>query len=387
MKIGLTTTEYWEGRETAGGVGSSFAAIAETLVADKHDVTVFLKEKTNDIRKGIHGERVVSVNPAKFDDNRNHEDHYQVAAKAIARCIGAMPTSDRPDVVLAASNRGLGAFICEFVDARLIVRLSSHSPTWLANNGEPEDGLQSKRLEIEERAISTASAIFAPSQFVAQLAMRDLNKFVPVIRTPLGGEIWRLSRSLRQKRYHRPISVLYCSALEANKGLLTFVGAVRALFEKGTKLTVLFAAPRDSRLPSGEFGSDFVRLELNLWWENVKLHVGLPRLEMLKMMSEATVVVIPSIADNLPNVLLESLALGKVIICSNGASLNEVVQHGISGFLFESNDEDALESMLVHALSRSRATLSSIEDEARSAAFQTCSPQAFLDKFVPLCNE
>lgn len=58
--------------------------------------------------------------------------------------------------------------------------------------------------------------------------------------------------------------------------------------------------------------------------------------ELRKYINEAKFVIIPSIwYDNMPNVALESFALGKPVIASNIGSLPELVQHDINGYLFE----------------------------------------------------
>jgi glycosyltransferase involved in cell wall biosynthesis len=46
-------------------------------------------------------------------------------------------------------------------------------------------------------------------------------------------------------------------------------------------------------------------------------------------------VVTPSRVDNCPNTCLEAQALGKIVIGTRQSSLEELVDHGVTGFLAE----------------------------------------------------
>ena len=58
---------------------------------------------------------------------------------------------------------------------------------------------------------------------------------------------------------------------------------------------------------------------------------------------------LPSLADNLPNAVAESLALSVPVIGSRGASIDEMVEHGRSGELVPLGDVEALADALVRA--------------------------------------
>ncbi len=69
--------------------------------------------------------------------------------------------------------------------------------------------------------------------------------------------------------------------------------------------------------------------------------------DLEKIILGAKAVIIPSIwAENMPFVLLESLALGKVVIASRTGGLPELITQGESGFLFENgNAQDLAEKI------------------------------------------
>jgi glycosyltransferase involved in cell wall biosynthesis len=57
---------------------------------------------------------------------------------------------------------------------------------------------------------------------------------------------------------------------------------------------------------------------------------------------EADVFVSPSVSDNLPNTVLESMACGTPVIISDMCGLRCIVDHGVNGFVYRYDDVDAL---------------------------------------------
>jgi glycosyltransferase involved in cell wall biosynthesis len=70
-----------------------------------------------------------------------------------------------------------------------------------------------------------------------------------------------------------------------------------------------------------------------------------PALYSLIHASEAAV--LPSRADNLPNTVLEALALERPVIGFADASLDELVEHGRNGYLMPAGDVEALAGAIV----------------------------------------
>ena len=60
----------------------------------------------------------------------------------------------------------------------------------------------------------------------------------------------------------------------------------------------------------------------------------------------ADVFVSPSVSDNLPNTLLESMACGTPVIVSDMCGLSCIVEHGLDGFIYHYNDVGDLANTL-----------------------------------------
>jgi glycogen(starch) synthase len=72
-------------------------------------------------------------------------------------------------------------------------------------------------------------------------------------------------------------------------------------------------------------------------------HLGELRLdETYGVLARADAAVVPSLFDNLPNSAIEALLLGVPVIGTRGASIDELVEDGVTGVLVPPGDADAL---------------------------------------------
>ncbi|NQZ02621.1 MAG: glycosyltransferase family 4 protein [Bdellovibrionales bacterium] len=83
------------------------------------------------------------------------------------------------------------------------------------------------------------------------------------------------------------------------------------------------------------------------------------------------ILVIPSYLEGLPNVLLEGLASGKVVVASRVGGMPDVITHGVNGFLFEPRNAASFNEALFQA----KSLVESGEDDLPKAARQTVEGQ------------
>lgn len=76
-------------------------------------------------------------------------------------------------------------------------------------------------------------------------------------------------------------------------------------------------------------------------------------------------VAIPSLFDGMPNVLLEAMAAGVIPIVSDAGAMGEVVQNGLTGFLFPAEDRVQAAAVTAKALAMSHDDLAAMAERAR----------------------
>lgn len=90
--------------------------------------------------------------------------------------------------------------------------------------------------------------------------------------------------------------------------------------------------------------------------ENIKLHFigAVDKNAVKEKMKESHIVIIPSMAEGLPNVLYEAMASGNMIIASNVGGIPEILEHGITGEFVPPNDPTALMKSILKSSSLDR---------------------------------
>lgn len=86
----------------------------------------------------------------------------------------------------------------------------------------------------------------------------------------------------------------------------------------------------------------YIRQQLSEQKKQIMYFGKLPHEQLYPIIKYAWAVVLPSLVDNLPNAMLESMALGTIVIGTYGTSFEELITHNSSGFLAQPGDSDEL---------------------------------------------
>lgn len=104
---------------------------------------------------------------------------------------------------------------------------------------------------------------------------------------------------------------------------------------------------------------------------------------MAQAYNAADIVVVPSLQDNLPNVILEALSCGKTIVAANTGGISELIKHGENGYLFSPGNAEELKSILsqlVHSPQQRKKT----GELARKFALDTLTLRHEADKYAAI---
>ncbi len=109
-------------------------------------------------------------------------------------------------------------------------------------------------------------------------------------------------------------------------------------------------------------------------------HMSFCRRELLPgLYAACDYVALPSLFEGMPNVLLEAMAAGVVPIASDAGAMGEVIEPGVSGFLFPAEDRAAAADATSKALGLGDDELAAMSEHARDRVTQTFSPERELD--------
>jgi alpha-1,3-rhamnosyl/mannosyltransferase len=134
-----------------------------------------------------------------------------------------------------------------------------------------------------------------------------------------------------RRRYALPERyVLYLGSNKPHKNLIRLIEAWALLAEYGTRSTLLIAGTWDPRHPEPRL------LARRLGLENIRWLGPVPEPDIPALYAGATAFVFPSLYEGFGLPVLEAMACGTPVACSNTSSLPEVV--GDAALLFDPTD-------------------------------------------------
>ena len=135
----------------------------------------------------------------------------------------------------------------------------------------------------------------------------------------------------------RLAKVLYVGRLTGEKGVDILLHAIRALSDSGVTVQATIVGDGQARSTLTELAQDLEVAEQVTFRRYVKDSTQLRELYL-----EHGVVVLPSRTEGLPSVLLEAMALGRVVVASDVGGIPYLLNSGEDGVLVPSEDPDAL---------------------------------------------
>ena len=193
------------------------------------------------------------------------------------------------------------------------------------------------------------------ANFQPHLSPQKLNEMEKKIRLfPNGISV---PEQVPSKLSSRPHQLIFVGRLEAIKGVPVLLEAFRQCNQQ-TKLVII-----------GD-GSQRAHLEAMAQGLNVSFLGQCTEQQINRQLQQSRVMVLPSLSENFPNVMLEAFCAGVPVIASAVGAIPELIQNGKNGFLVPPADAAAL-AQKINALLQSEGTMNQMGQSAyqRVAAF------------------
>jgi glycogen(starch) synthase len=131
---------------------------------------------------------------------------------------------------------------------------------------------------------------------------------------------------------NRPNIISFVGKLSVLKGMKSFTKAIPIILKKNKGYKILLVG-RDEF----EFGNSMKEYMLNQLGEfrsEVVFMGALDSKNLINIYASSKVCVFPSLWENYPNVVLESMAAGSAVAASKRGGIPEIIQHNVNGLLF-----------------------------------------------------
>lgn len=360
MRIGFVTTAYITNKQHfGGGLGNYLYRVAKALVSLGHDVHIIvLSENKADFKHDG-----IQIHYLKLTSNRIKRLLNRLTRYRILQTLNCFDFSFQAYRKLMQLHQQQPFDIVQFPDwdacgivssfvlpIPQVTRTSGCRALWTEKTGIQHPNLDELIMEwLELLQLRRNKHIYAPSYLLQRLLAEDLKiNNVRVIRTPfyLETQDWDLSiynEYLKEKKY-----VLFFGRFQLHKGFHILAQALPHVLEKYPDCHAVFVGldMPSSLAPSMK---EYAISLCNQYAERLIFIENIPHSKLYPVIAVARLVVLPSLIDNLPNACLEAMALGKPVIGTIGASFDEMLTDGATGFLVPIGDVQALTTKIHEA--------------------------------------
>lgn len=219
-----------------------------------------------------------------------------------------------------------------------VMRMSSYTKVQLSNNFST--GKRFLLEAVEYLAAKRMNFVFAPSRITAAGLEKDIQRAVGVMETPFRQEETKWDDSILWSRLESKRYLLFFGRMTVDKGIYVIRDMLHEILDRYREIQVVFAGginwhegvlvSDELMEAAGEHGNRVVFLGL------------LPKERLLPVIDGAELILMPSLADNFPNACAEAMSLGKIVIGTDGSSLEQFIQDGVNGYLVERNNPGQL---------------------------------------------
>jgi glycosyltransferase involved in cell wall biosynthesis len=357
LYIVFVTPEYVTETHFDGGLANYIYRISRALIHTGHQVHVVTLSDIDQSTFDHDGVLVHRLMIGKLSHWMNYltQNRIQLTCKWLDFSIQVYQTLRRIhqvsplDIVQFPNWSCCGLISSLFLPVPHVLRISSYRPLWNQMGGNKPD-LDSRLIEwLEVLQLRLSSYIYAPSFTLQRILARDANIHnVRVIRTPfyLETKDWDFSivdRLLPSKKY-----LLFFGRFQVHKGFHILSQSLPEVFQACPDCNVVCVG-QDMGSSVAPSMKNYMRSQCHDFLDRLTFIPQLPHSQLYPVLSQARLVVLPSLIDNMPNACLEAMALSKPVVGTIGASFEELIVDQETGFLVAPNDVAALEKTLISA--------------------------------------
>ncbi len=351
-KYWLITTEYPP--MYGGGIGTYCYHTAKMLHQMNWEVTVFVPNQYSGTDSITTENGIRLVHFGKYQTNVHSFLGPETAmAYEFAHIIKKfLEEEGLPDILESQEYAGIAYYILQYkhlsypLFSSLKVVLTLHAPSFLYYEYNRVPAMQLPYFwigQMERWCIMAADQLNAPSSFIIN-AIKPFIPSLPEVRVvPLPFE-QTTATAINNNNDPRE-NWYFFGKLTPQKGIVPLLKSFKSLWETGwTRPLHLIGGGNHYYHPE--------RMDMKEWINKKYAHeIETEKLIQLGSLSPAqwkaktqngAVILIPSIGDNYPYTVIESLINGNVVLASKQGGQTEIINDGQNGFLFDHNEEDSL---------------------------------------------
>ena len=370
MKYWLLTTEYPP--FFGGGIGTYCAVTAQMLSEKGHAVTVFVSDATvSNIREDEkNGIRIIRFNTSRTNSSAflGHVTNISYEFAHIVKHF--IEKEGKPDIIESQEYLGIAYYLLQYKyllydwcrDVPVLITMHSPSSLYMEYNHVPMYRYPNFWIcEMEYFCLQAANYIISPSNYLLRELEKNFvlnNKNVEIIPNPFDGKSNNINPIPAIGKEGNEI--VFYGKLTVQKGAFRLLGYFKELWDKGFDRPLFLLGGQDIVYhPEGMTMGDLIRKKYKKYIDKglLKLEDRIKPSEIGTRLSSAELVIIPSDNDNLPYVVFEMMALGRIVLVSKQGGQSEIIENGIDVFVFDHQEPETFFNQL--------DTILKLDDEER----------------------
>lgn len=372
-----------------GGLATYLANISRIMRTHNHDITIITLSDYDDTY--IWDQEIVVERVKRSNRNIPVPGALILQSGKLCKRLKKVNSRKPVDIVQYASYNAVGFFKARKIPG--VVRISSDCVAWRELKVYDYDD---KALErccltdwIEYFSMKTGRGIFGPSYATGQIIAKRVGREVKVIESPflLKAEEYNYSlydRLLKGKKYYLAHSSMSCL-----KGTHLIGDVIYDICERDENAYFVFAGSDHGifwRNGLKESAKDYIMKRAGKYADRVIFLGTVERKSLYPVVEKAFACLMPSRIDNMPNTCIEAMAMGKIVIGTRGASYEQMIENGKSGYLIEI---DKKEDLIKAIADLNNLTMEERAEMEKSAIYRTkrFEPEQIYQQLILYYNE
>jgi glycogen synthase len=373
VRIAFVTPEYVTEPSFSGGLANYVHRVSLSLLELGHQPVVVVRSDRNEsfLHDGIEVHRVTVEAGLLSKVIGRLTGHRFTASVDFLRSsymlngkVKKIHQSRRISIVQHTHLGGIGFFRPRGIPS--VVRLSSYTPLWRVHGAYDHMlPIVLRQQELWERlALKRADAVFGPCREVAAVVQTDLRRPVEIIETPFVLDTEESDEAMYQEMLQGKTYLLYVGRFNVTKGMATIADTLPELLSRHPDLRFVFLGREQGGYKGGPM-VDYIKEKAGRHQDRVLFPGSIRHHKLYPIMKNAVAVVMPSLVENFPNVCLEAMAHGKVVVGTRGTGFEQLIVEGESGILCDPGNPPSLLEAMERAIGLSDRERQTIGERAR----------------------
>lgn len=347
MKICLVHEEYPD-ETNFGGIATYQKRLAESLIEYGYEVVVLCRGLECDKEYIENGVRVIRLYVEETEDVYNNYVTYRTR---VSDKLIELQKNNEIDLIEVPDWGAETVLFEKYRKVPLIVRLHTPLQVWAkANKSTLDPSVHKKMLKWEKKMIQCADRVTSCTQILKDLVIKEMKlerDDIEVIPNPANLESFYSKNDKKEKNK----TILYCGSIEQRKGVLLLAEAIPKVIDAVGSVKFIFVGKdtvrNDREISTISYIKDIIPEKYH---KNIEFKGQILNGELNSIYNNSCIGVFPSLFDNFPYVVLESMACGLPFVGSINSGMKEMLDND-TRFLYDANSSDDLANKIIELYS------------------------------------